>query len=129
MEYSQAESLTARGLYDEAIAAFEAAIVEDPSDPTPYLMVARIYRDRLARFEDAARWFKRALDESTLPAGIATLARRELIELYVTKMGDPARAAPLLARTAEEQAGTTEGEWAARELVRVKATISGEAEA
>lgn len=127
-EYSLAESLTARGMYDEAIAAFQAAIAGDASDPTPYLMIARVYRDRLGSFEEAALWFRRALDESTLAAGTATLTRRELVELYV-KMGEPARAAPLLARTAEQRAGTAEGEWAARELVRVKATIAGEAEA
>lgn len=125
---SLAESLTARGMYDEAIAAFQAAIAGDASDPTPYLMIARVYRDRLGSFEEAALWFRRALDESTLAAGTATPTRRELVELYV-KMGEPARAAPLLARTAEQRAGTAEGERAARELVRVKATIAGEAEA
>ena len=43
------------------------------------------------------------------------MTSRELVELYVWKMGEPARAAPLLTRTAEEQAGTTEGEGAAEE--------------
>ena len=128
-EYSLAESLVARGMYDEAIAAFEEVIAEDPSDPTPYLRIARIYRDRLTGLDQAAGWFKRALDESSLSAGTATLARRELVELYVSRMGEPGRAAALLARTAEERAGTTEGEWAAEELTRVKAMIAAEAEA
>ena len=80
-EDSLAESLAARGMYDEGVASFEEAIAEDPSDPTPYLKIARIYRDRLGRLDEAARWFKRALDESSLSAGTATLTPRELVEL------------------------------------------------
>lgn len=125
-EHSHAESLVARGLYQEAIDAFEMAIAEDPSDPVPYLRIARIQRDQMRRYEDAARWLKRALAEPTLPAGSAHLASRELVELYTTKLNEPRRAAPLLARMAEERAGSPEGAWAAAELVRVKATIAAE---
>lgn len=122
-EYSHADSLVARGLHQEAIDAFEVAISDDPSDPTPYLRIARTCRDHTKRFEDAAIWFKRALRESAITPGIAHLATRELVELYMTKLGDPGRAAPLLARVAEGAAGTPEGEWAARELALAKASI------
>ncbi len=123
-EYSQAESLVARGRYQEAVDAFEMAVAEDPSDPVPYLRVARIYRDSLARPEDAARWFRRALREATLPAGQAFLTRRELVELYTHRMGTPERALPELAKMAEETAGTPEGEWAASRLREIKARMS-----
>lgn len=123
-EYSQAESLVARGRYQEAVDAFELAVVEDPSDPVPYLRVARIYRDDLARPEDAARWFRRALRDAPLPAGQAFLTRRELVELYAHRMGTPARALPDLAKMAEEMAGTPEGEWAASRLREIKARMS-----
>lgn len=125
-EHSQAESLVARGLHQEAIDAFELAIAEDASDPTPYLRIARIHRDHLKRYEDAALWLKRALGEAALPAGAAYLATRELVELYTTKLHAPRRAAPLLARMAEERAGSPEGEWAASELIRVKTAIAEE---
>jgi len=127
-EYSYAESLVVRGQYEEAVTAFELAVAEDAADPTPYLRVARIYRDHLDRPLDAARWFRRALGESALPTGLAILARRELIDLYVHRMGEPARAAPELARMAEEMAGTPDGAWAARELEEVKARMSTEGE-
>ena len=123
-QYSHAESLVVRGLHQEAIDAFEMAIVEDPSDPTPYLRIARICRDRVGRFEDAAHWFKRALADSTIPPGLAYLATREIVELYMTKLNDPRRAAPILARMADERAGTSEGEWAAAELALVKAEMA-----
>jgi len=127
-EYSFAESLVARGAYEEAITAFELALAADPSDPTPYLRIARVYRDHLDRPEDAVRWFRRALAESEAPRGVATLARRELAELYVDRLGQPARAAPMLARMAEEMAGTEDGTWAARTLARVKERMGEERE-
>lgn len=119
-EYSQAESLVARGLYPEAITAFELVVAEDPFDPTPYLRVARIYRDHMASYEDAARWFRRALRDSTIPSGQALLARKELIEIFVHRLGSPERALPELARLAEERAGTPDGDWAASELRDIK---------
>lgn len=126
-EYSGAESLVARGRYEDAITAFELAIAEDPRDPTPYLRVARIYRDQLGRLEDCARWFRRALREADLQAAPAALAvRRELVELFVHRMKTPGRAAPELARMAEDWAGTPEGEWAARELADVKRSLTGD---
>ena len=120
-EHSQAESLVARGMYPEAITAFELAVAEDPSDAVPYLRIARVYRDQLGKPEDAARWFRRALREATLPAGLAFLVRKEVVELYTHRMGTPERALPDLARMAEELAGTPEGEWAAAELKEIKA--------
>ncbi|MCG6956471.1 MAG: tetratricopeptide repeat protein [Gemmatimonadetes bacterium] len=125
-EYSGAESLAAQGRLEDAITAFELAVAEDPGDPWPYLRVARIYRDQLGRFEDAARWFRRALREAT---ACPVLARRELVELYVHRMKEPGKAAPLLARMADELVGTPEGEWAAEELREVKARLRAELEA
>jgi hypothetical protein len=61
-EYSHAESMAARGLYDEAVVAFEVAIAANPTEPNGYLRVARIHRDRSRRYEESATWFKRALE-------------------------------------------------------------------
>lgn len=100
-EYSLAESYVARGEYQAGIDAFEEAIIEDPSDSIPYIRVARIQRDRMADDAEAARWFKKALSESETNTGIRTLLRKELLELYEVRMGDPARATPMLARISE----------------------------
>lgn len=125
-EYSAAESLVARGRYREAVTAFELAVADDARDPTPYLRVARIYRDHLDQLEDGARWFRRALRESDLATGPGAFAvRRELVELFVHRLRTPGRAAPELARMAEEHAGSPEGEWAARELADVKRMLAG----
>ena len=86
-----------RGLFEEAVSAFELVIVEEKStDPAPYFRIARIYRDDMERYEDAARWFKRALDEADMHAGHQALARKELVELYRVKLGMPQKAAPML---------------------------------
>ena len=126
-EYSYAESLDMRGEYEDAVSAYELIILEeDASDPTPYLRNARLYRDKLGRFEDSARWLNRALRESTMHAALATLTRKELVELYRTKLNLPQKAAPMLARIAEEAAGAPEGEWASRELAFVKEQMRAE---
>lgn len=123
-EYSQAEAMVIQGRYEDGITAFELAVSEDAADPTPYLRIARVYRDHLARHEDAARWFRRALRESVIPRGIALLARKELVELYTHRLAQPERALPELARMAEELDGTDEGAWAARQLAEIKARMS-----
>jgi tetratricopeptide (TPR) repeat protein len=124
-EHSHAESLAARGLYDEAIDAFRASISEDPTDPTPHLRMARIERDQRGRHEEAARWFKEAFDLLAPGTGPALLTLKELVELYSVKLSAPARAAPLLARVAAERADLPEGAWARDELARVKERMSG----
>ena len=123
-EYSYPESLAMRGLYEEAVSAFELVIVEEKStDPIPYLRIARIYRDDMERYEDAARWFKRGLDEADMHSGQRALARKELVELYRVKLGTPQKAAPMLARLAEDMDGTPAGEWAAQELRDLKQSM------
>ena len=119
-EYSLAESLVARGDAEGAVRAFEDAIAEDPSDPLPYLRIARLHRDQLQDPEAAVRWFKRTLAEAEVPPGIALLARKEMVELFTGRLDQPRRAAPILARIAEESAGSAEGAWAAAELARIK---------
>jgi tetratricopeptide (TPR) repeat protein len=118
--YSQAESLAARGLYDQAVTAFEAAIAASPDDPDGYLMVARLHRDRSRRPEESATWFKKALARTQPGSGTALLVARELAELYAVKLNAGKRAAPVLARLAEERPDTPEGRWAAEELRRLK---------
>ena len=125
-EHSRAESLLVRGHYAEAVEAFQEAVAGDPTDPTPYLRIARIHRDHLGELETAAAWFRRALRDARVPRGTAVLARRELVELYVHRMKEPRRAAPELARMVEEWEGTEEGEWAARELAAVKEAMRRE---
>lgn len=119
-EHSWAASLAARGRYHEALAAYEGAALEDPSDPRPFLLGARLLRDDLRQLDAAARWFRRARER--LPRGSAgeMAASRELVELYLRKGSDPRKALPELARLAELHAGTPMGAWAAEEKVRIR---------
>jgi tetratricopeptide (TPR) repeat protein len=123
---SHAESLAARGLYDEAIDAYRVAIGEDPTDPTPHLRVARLERDRRGRHEEAATWFKSAFALMEQGTGPALLTLKELVELYTVKLSTPARVAPLLARLAAERPDAPEGAWAREELARVKGAMRGD---
>lgn len=125
-EYSLAKSYAVRGEYQLAISAFISAIEEGPSDPAPYLLIARLKRDKLNDAEGAAKWFKRALSESTMNQGVLLLARKELVELYEKHMDQPAKAAPVLARIVDEHADTPDAEWAVGELRRIKGLMAGE---
>lgn len=124
-EYSEAQALTLRGLFQEAIDCYQTYIVEFPDDPEPCLGIARIYRDHLKRYEDAVTWFRRARQATELDAGREMLVTREIIELYVRKLAQPQRAIPELARLADRFAGTQEGELAKAELEELRKEVRG----
>lgn len=121
-EYSFAESLVQRGRFEEAITAFEVAAAEHPEDPTPFLRIARVLRDRVDEPEQAVRWFRRAIRERGLEGPEEVLATREVLELC-RKIRKVERALPDLARLAERRAGTGVGEWAERELEEIKKSM------
>lgn len=123
-EHSLAESLVARGLFEEAVEAFRDAIREDPADPGPYLRIARIHRDHLRRPEEALTWFKRARSEADPGPAVERLLSREIVELMTGPLENPLGAAPELARLAQLHPDTPEGRWAARELAEVRKLIA-----
>ena len=119
-EYSEAKALVLRGLFQEAIDCYETYVVEFPADPEPYLGIARIYRDHLKRYDDAVSWLRRVRKIPGLDPGREIFVTREIIEVYVGKLGAPERAIPELARLADRFAGTREGELAKAELERLR---------
>lgn len=124
-DYSHAETLAARGRYDEAIEAYESAVAENPGEPEPYIRIARLLRDELGRFEAAARWFRRVRRDARTSDRQEVLVGRELVELYRDRMDLPFKAAPELARLAERLGDGPEGEWARRELAELKERLAG----
>ena len=105
-EYSQADSLVARGKYEDAAAAYEVACLEHPDDPEPYFRLARLLRDQLERYDEAAQWFERARAESRLQGLQGLVISQELIELYTHKLRTPRRAIPELKLLSERYPGT-----------------------
>lgn len=126
-EYSLAESLIVRGRLDEAIGELERAAAAYPEDTIPVLRLARLLRDQCRRPEDAARWFREALKRSR-DANEEIGVVRELIELYVHRLGEPRRALPELARLAEKHVDAPAGAWAKRELGEIRRTLQSEEE-
>ena len=123
-DYSRAEALAVQGHYDDAIAVYQEAIDEIPSDPEPYLRISRLLTDKVSDPEKGAVWLQRAIIETELPGSWETVIARELTELFRHRIGAPARAAPLLARIAERHEGSPDGEWAREELAKVKRLIA-----
>ena len=127
-DYSRAEALAVRGHYDDAIAVYEVAIAELPSDPEPYVKIATLLTEKVKDPERAAVWLQRALKEAELRGKWETVLVRGLTDLYRHRLGSPARAAPLLARFAERHEGTPDGEWASEELAHVKRLMAEDLE-
>ena len=125
-EYSRAVALAARGEFQDAIISYEAEILDDPTEPEPYLRIARICRDNLKDHDEALAWFKRATREAELSGGQEIRSRREMAEIYLHHRREPRRAAPELARLAEAYPDTPDGQWAARELAAIKEEMAGE---
>lgn len=125
-EYSYAESLVARGRYEEATVAYEVAVSEFPDDPEPYLRIARLYRDKLEEYEQAVFWFKRARNDSAISSGQELLATQEIIEVYRDKLRTPKRAIPELARLLDRFPDNQTAGWARTELARLKALVQAD---
>ncbi|MDH4043865.1 MAG: hypothetical protein OEW06_05335 [Gemmatimonadota bacterium] len=127
-EYSQAQALAVQGRYQEAVEAYEVAAAESDGDPTPYLAIARIQRDHLTDYENAAAWFRRARRDARLAPGQELLVCQELIELYRGRLGAPRRAIPELARIPQIVPHTPQAESAVRELAKLRDHLQEELE-
>ena len=125
-EYSYAESLAARGRYEEAATAYEVAVSEYPEDPEPYIRIARLKRDKLNQYDDAVFWFKRARKDSDISGGQELLVTQEMIEIYRDKLGTPTRAIPELARIIDRFPGDQVADWARTEMARLREVVRAE---
>lgn len=125
-EYSFANSLIARGLYQEAVDAFEAEILKNGADPVPYVSIAHLLRDKLDDAPGALKWLSKGLFDSAANESMTLLMARELVELAEARLGQPAKAASAMARLAEQEPGTAAGNYAAQELKRIKQRMAEE---
>jgi tetratricopeptide (TPR) repeat protein len=125
-EYSRADALVAQGKYEDAAAAYEAACLEHPEDPEPYFRLARLMRDHMERYDEAAHWFERARAESQLKGLQGLVISQELIELYIHKLRTPRRAIPELTLLCERFPGTPAAEAAQQELAGMRELLARE---
>jgi endonuclease III len=119
-EYSQGAALAAAGKLPAAIREYEQNSAHWPLDPEPRVRLARLYRDQMRQYENAAYWFIQVLQIPQLAPATQGAITRELAELYMQVMNEPTRALPILARLAAEQPSTPAGSWARTELAELK---------
>lgn len=122
-EYSLAESMVARGRYDDAAEAYGLLSEDYPHDPEPPLRYARLLRDKMQRFEDAATWYKRALAVEDIKEATEVAATRELIELYTHKLKTPERALQYLSKIPEKYPNNPAAAWARQEYLEIKSDM------
>ena len=128
-EYSHADSLIARGRFDEAMAELEQASLRYPDDVTPPLRLARLLRDHGERPDDAVRWFRMATARCADDAGMEVGILREIIEIHTHVLRTPRRALPDLARLASRHADTAAGRWARTQMAEIRQTMREEDDA
>ena len=100
--YSRAHAVSLRGDHKGALAILEAAVLEDPEDPGPYLRAAMISLQEFGNYQLAVEWYSRAqraarmdpemcayvsvrladIHESHGEAGSAMVELRRLVTLY-----------------------------------------------
>ena len=118
-DYSYAEALEKRGRLQAAAAIYKEAIWMNRRDLLAYLRLADI-RTRTGLHEEAIDILRRALEVARLDPKGQAMAVREIHEIASLGLGDPARAAPDLARYLERQPEGEAGEWARHELAYIK---------
>ncbi|HEX6589380.1 MAG TPA: hypothetical protein VF039_10175 [Longimicrobiales bacterium] len=124
--YSAAESLAVRGLFEDAINAYELAAADEPADPEPLLRIARIERSDLKRPQRAIEALRAARARVAPDSQTALMIAREIADTFHRDLNEPARAMPELARLAADFADTPTGAWAKRELAELKARLEQE---
>jgi len=127
-EYSQAAALVMQDRHEDAAAAYEVHVTEDPDDPEPYFQLARLYLEHLDSPEEAINWYTRARDEARLTDGQALVATQEIANIYMRRLRTPRRAIPELVLLCERFPGTPAGEIARRELEEMRALLARESE-
>ncbi len=118
-DYSHAEALEKRGDLEGAAEIYKEAIFTNRRHPLAYLQLANI-RASAGLHEEAIDVLRRALATARFTPHEEAMTIREIHEIFSTKLGDPARAAPDLARYLERQPAEAYGRWARRELDYIK---------
>ena len=104
---------------------YKEAIRMNRQDPLPYLRLARI-RTRMGVHEEAIDILRTALQVARLSTNEEAMVVRQIHEICSTQLGDPARAAPDLARYLERQPEGEHRKWARSELIYIKGRIRGD---
>ncbi len=117
--------MVAQGDYRNAATLYRDYIKANPTDGEACLRLARLLRDHLGRYDEAAHWFRAARQSGKQSSRGELLITRELIEMALAQQRDPPRAAPELARLVERFPGTPEARWAREELAEIRKRIAG----
>jgi tetratricopeptide (TPR) repeat protein len=127
-QYSYAASLAIRGRFQEAAAAYELHVIENPAEPQPYIELARLYRDKLKQYDDALAWFRRARTDAKLGPGQELYVIQEIIDLYVGHLKTPRKAIPELTLVCQRFPATPAARAAERQLAEMREMLARERE-
>lgn len=118
-DFSHPDALAKRGDLRGAAQAYQAAIRVNRRDPLPYSRLAHV-RVKMGRPEQAIEVLRKGLTVARFDANQEARFVRQIHEISRLQLGNPARAAPDLARYLEREPVGEHAEWANRELAHIK---------
>jgi tetratricopeptide (TPR) repeat protein len=120
-QYSYQQALVMQGQIDEALASFEAVIVEQPDAVAPRMKAAELYARERGNSGRAAELFREIQRMDALTPGNDIYATNRLIDLLAGPLNDPGRALVELRRLIEKYPGSAAAEHARVALAALKA--------
>lgn len=115
---SHAESLAARGRYDEAAAEFAALRTKYPHDIPLLRVEAEFHAGPGGNPQIAAQVLNQLRRVPNVPAAVELYATHRLLDLYLGVLAEPGRALVELRRMADRFPDTPDGQGALAELTR-----------
>jgi len=115
---SRAESLVARGQYDEAAAEFAALRATYPHDVSLLRLEAEFHAGVGRNPHSAVQLFNQLRRVPDVPGAVERYATHRLLDLYLGVLADPGRAMVELRRMADRFPDTPDGQGALAELTR-----------
>lgn len=115
---SRAETLVARGQYDEAAAEFAALRAKFPHDIPLLRVEAEFHAGAGAHPQLAVQVLNQLRRVPDVPGSVERYATHRLLDLYLGVLGDPGRALVELRRMADRFPDTPDGQGALAELRR-----------
>lgn len=121
-DLSHAAVLEQRGALSEALRSYGEAVAADPTDPRPWLGIARVH-ERKGDVEGAARALREALTRARFTPEEEVMCLQHLVDL-LADTGRRGAAAPDLARYLERSPDGRGAAWARAELAAIKDEVA-----
>ena len=119
-QYSQIDTLEARGNIQGAVDAWEKAAIAEPGNPWPLIRAGELYLRSLAEPAAALERFKQAREVPAISVEHHLYVTQKIIDLYLGPIHEPGRGLVELRRLVETYPDRREAQFAREAIARLK---------